>query len=504
MGGYAGSRDPGENSLDLPAVNKTISGKIKGEMSCLRTPKKNDDVVTVDPHENKKTFPIGHSNHKIDEFIGLLKLHGVNTLVDVRGSPSSKRFPQYNKQELIVSCSINNIAYRHCSQLGNKQKEIQALIELPAGQDAIRQLSEEYFASGNSATAIMCSEHDSDTCHRKIVAQRLFDDYSINTKHISRSGLVKDHVILDDNASRVRQAFGNSGGNNRHEKSALGQGIVVGPNASRVRQATGHDVGTVGQEQPASTRDYDLGSDANRVRQAAERDVGIVPHVTTTERQNPVAADLNASRVRQAIAHDPDLELEAIDNGEPLAMEVDHNSRPAEDQHPMKPKRGKSILISVPQKGKSYTVSESIIKKTHTAITKRSGGSLNAYLGNVMNYDKSRKFIEEYAVKAASQAKLLCKPEKDFPELFQLSYKWVYDTGASTHFCGQEAVNSFKEYLHNVRASYVSTAAGLVTMDKALKIKIERLDGLLEEILVLPNTPGLMSAGKLQPKGFSF
>lgn len=41
-------------------------------------------------------------------------------------------------------------------------------------------------------------------------------------------------------------------------------------------------------------------------------------------------------------------------------------------------------------------------------------------------------------------------------------------------------------------------------MDKPSMVKIDRLDNLMEETLVLPNTPGLMSAGKLQSKGFSF
>ena len=61
-------------------------------------------------------------------------------------------------------------------------------------------------------------------------------------------------------------------------------------------------------------------------------------------------------------------------------------------------------MISVPMEAKSYEVSESIAKKTHRFFAKRSRGSLKAYLGNVMNYDRSRKFIEEYAIKAASQA----------------------------------------------------------------------------------------------------
>ena len=41
-------------------------------------------------------------------------------------------------------------------------------------------------------------------------------------------------------------------------------------------------------------------------------------------------------------------------------------------------------------------------------------------------------------------------------------------------------------------------------MDKALRIKFDRLDGILEDVLVLPETPSLMSAGKLQSRGLSF
>ena len=56
IGGSAGSRNPSENSPDLPALikqfNKTISGRSKGKTNRLRTPKKDDDVVTVDPHGN--------------------------------------------------------------------------------------------------------------------------------------------------------------------------------------------------------------------------------------------------------------------------------------------------------------------------------------------------------------------------------------------------------------------------------------------------------------------
>ena len=40
----------------------------------------------------------------------------------------------------------------------------------------------------------------------------------------------------------------------------------------------------------------------------------------------------------------------------------------------------------------------------------------------------------------------MCKSKQDLPELFQLSYQWLYDTGASNHFCGKLAAESFKKY----------------------------------------------------------
>ena len=95
-------------------------------------------------------------------------------------------------------------------------------------------------------------------------------------------------------------------------------------------------------------------------------------------------------------------------------------------------------MISGPQEGESYEVSGEISEKVHEELAKRSGGSLNAYMGNVLEYDKSRKFVQEYAIKAAAQANSMCKSKRDFPELFQLSYQWVYDTGASNHFVGNE------------------------------------------------------------------
>ena len=54
---------------------------------------------------------IGHSTHPIDEFVGLLRRHGVEVVVDVRTSPFSRFNPQFNRENLGLGLSEAGIRY---------------------------------------------------------------------------------------------------------------------------------------------------------------------------------------------------------------------------------------------------------------------------------------------------------------------------------------------------------------------------------------------------------
>lgn len=47
-----------------------------------------------------RVFTIEHSNHQGDEFASILESNHIVMLVDVRRYPSSKSFPQFNKEIL--------------------------------------------------------------------------------------------------------------------------------------------------------------------------------------------------------------------------------------------------------------------------------------------------------------------------------------------------------------------------------------------------------------------
>jgi uncharacterized protein (DUF488 family) len=69
-----------------------------------------------------RILTIGHSTRNIDDFISLLVENGIKLLADVRSSPGSKRYPQFNREALAESLNANAIRYEHFSELGGRRK----------------------------------------------------------------------------------------------------------------------------------------------------------------------------------------------------------------------------------------------------------------------------------------------------------------------------------------------------------------------------------------------
>ncbi|CAM4093879.1 DUF488 family protein [Gillisia hiemivivida] len=72
--------------------------------------------------ENKKLWTIGHSTHSLDNFIDMLESYNIVHLVDIRRFPSSRKFPQLNKENLEKSLTYHNIQYNHLEELGGRRK----------------------------------------------------------------------------------------------------------------------------------------------------------------------------------------------------------------------------------------------------------------------------------------------------------------------------------------------------------------------------------------------
>src|SRR5438067_428088 len=67
-------------------------------------------------------YTIGHSTHQINVFLDLLLQHQIGTLVDVRSYPGSRRWPQFNQDEIKASVESAEIWYRWGKGLGGRRR----------------------------------------------------------------------------------------------------------------------------------------------------------------------------------------------------------------------------------------------------------------------------------------------------------------------------------------------------------------------------------------------
>jgi uncharacterized protein (DUF488 family) len=154
---------------------------------------------------NSMLYTIGHSNHEMGVFLGLLRRHGLTAVGDVRSQPYSRYVPQYSRDALGTALAEAGIAYVF---LG---KELGARSDNPAcyreGKVQYDRLAEEpIFAEGIGRVlqgiqryriALMCAEKDPLDCHRALlVARRLFES-GVAVNHILADGALECHEEME-------------------------------------------------------------------------------------------------------------------------------------------------------------------------------------------------------------------------------------------------------------------------------------------------------------------
>lgn len=158
-----------------------------------------------------KLYTIGHSNHSLEKFIGLLEGQNIMTLVDVRTAPYSRYSPHFNRESLEHALARQNIQYAHAGKyLGGRPSDPSCYKSrtLPAeGADYLHEvdypevMKREWFQQGiarllemadEQTTAIMCSEENPAECHRHhLVAKYLMAEHpEVDVRHIRGNGMV--------------------------------------------------------------------------------------------------------------------------------------------------------------------------------------------------------------------------------------------------------------------------------------------------------------------------
>ena len=156
-------------------------------------------------------FTIGHSTRTLDELIAALQAHQIETLVDIRTYPMSRRLPHFNRENLEKALPEAGIRYLWMKDLGGLRKK--SLEDSP--NVALRNASFRNYAdymltpqfehavadlikiAEHSRTAYMCAERVYFKCHRMLVSDWLVA-HGHKVFHIDDEKPPKPHKLMPE------------------------------------------------------------------------------------------------------------------------------------------------------------------------------------------------------------------------------------------------------------------------------------------------------------------
>jgi uncharacterized protein (DUF488 family) len=154
-------------------------------------------------------WSVGHGARPLEEFLTLLREAEIETLVDIRSQPGSRRHPHFGSGPLDAALGASGIAYVHLPELGGRREarvdSPHRALRVSAFRGYADHMSTDEFARGyerlaalaqRSRTAFMCAETLWWRCHRRLIADRLTVD-GWTVMHLMAPEKSERHVLWD-------------------------------------------------------------------------------------------------------------------------------------------------------------------------------------------------------------------------------------------------------------------------------------------------------------------
>ncbi len=135
---------------------------------------------------NLTIWSVGHSSRPWEDFLALLRAHGIQQVADVRRIPRSRRHPHFAREALEPALAAEGIAYLPLPELGGRRRPRKDsrhagwqspgfrgyadAMDTEAFREHLRRLEQ---AARARRTAVLCAEAVPWRCHRHLIADAL-------------------------------------------------------------------------------------------------------------------------------------------------------------------------------------------------------------------------------------------------------------------------------------------------------------------------------------------
>jgi hypothetical protein len=161
---------------------------------------------------------IGHSNHQLSQFLGLVADADIEVVADVRSTPRSVYAPWFERDTLRASLTASGVRYVFLGDaLGGRPAS-------PAMYDAEGRVRYDLVAVSPSfraglvrllegcasfRVAMMCAEENPSACHRRLLIARAVEDLGVDVVHVRGDGsCVRESELTQQDRQDQMSLFG--------------------------------------------------------------------------------------------------------------------------------------------------------------------------------------------------------------------------------------------------------------------------------------------------------
>lgn len=151
---------------------------------------------------------VGHGTLGAEALASLLADAGIQTLVDIRAYPGSRRHPHFKRDDMLVWLPAAGCAYVWMPALGGRRRPVPSSKHVALRDEAFRAYADHMetaeFHAGvvelldlavRGAVAVMCSESVWWRCHRRLLADHLTLARGVEVVHLMHDGRHAPHAI---------------------------------------------------------------------------------------------------------------------------------------------------------------------------------------------------------------------------------------------------------------------------------------------------------------------
>ena len=166
------------------------------------------DIIGTERGTQRELLTLGHGTASADELARLIREAAIESIVDVRTVPKSRRHPQFRREEMElwvpestgsaylwepalggfrkVERNSNNVALRHPS--------FRAYADYMETDAFTRALTALLARAAMARVAILCSETVWWRCHRRLISDAALLLHGVRVRHLMHDGKLRPHL----------------------------------------------------------------------------------------------------------------------------------------------------------------------------------------------------------------------------------------------------------------------------------------------------------------------